>query len=227
MKGRPDWDSLSTHSSTLPTMSCTPYGLTHAARAPDGFVFAAPPPKARIPRAPNQTYPMAALSFERASGTAPTDAELAHIADSDWLTFNRDYQGDRYSPLSQINGANAAQLRPVCAFQLGEAGSFQNSPTVYKGRMYVTTSHRVFALDAATCTALWGYTYTATDPEHFSASRGLALYEGKVIKGTADGHLIALDADTGKLLWEAVVGDSALGSCVSGAAASLAFRIAS
>jgi alcohol dehydrogenase (cytochrome c) len=192
------------------------------ARAPDGFVFAAPPPKARIPRAPNQAYPMAALSYEKASGTAPTDAELAHVADSDWLTFNRNYEADRYSPLSQINVANAAKLAPICAFQLGEAGSFQNSPTVSKGVMYVTTSHRVFALEAATCKALWGYTYTATDPEHFSSSRGMALYDGKLIKGTADGHLLALDAANGKLLWETVVADSALGACVSGAP--VAFR---
>jgi PQQ-dependent dehydrogenase (methanol/ethanol family) len=202
--------------------SAKPAAAAAPGPAPDGFVFAAPPPKPRIPRAPNQAYPMAALTFERASTSAPTDADLANMADSDWLTFNRNYQADRYSPLSQINVGNATRLSPVCAFQLGEAGSFQNSPTVYKGRMYVTTSHRVFALDAATCKALWGYTYTATDPEHFSASRGLALYDGKLIKGTADGHLIALDAENGKLLWEAVVGDSALGSCVSGAA--VAFR---
>lgn len=88
--------------------------------------------------------------------------------------------------------------------------------------MYVTSAHKIFAVDAATCVPKWGYTYVASDPERFPSTRGMAIYEGKLFKGTADGHLIALDVATGKLLWESIVDDSNLGYCVSGAPA--AFR---
>lgn len=184
---------------------------------PDGFAFTPPPPRPRIPRAPDQRYPIAPASVAPATTDAPGDADLLDMSAGDWLTFNRDYAGDRYSPLAQIDRANAARLAPVCLYQLGEVGSFQNSPLVYRGTMYVTSNHRVASLDARRCTVNWTYSYVPTDPEHFPSARGLALYRGRLFKGTADGHLLALDAATGKLLWEAVVADAALGGCVSGA----------
>lgn len=193
--------------------------------SPDGFAFTPPPPKPRVPRTPDQHYPIAPAGAAPASTAVPTDAELTEMAASDWLTFNRDYAGDRYSPLAQMDTSNAAKLVPVCAYQLGELGSFQNTPLVYRGTMYVTSNHRIMSIDAAKCTTNWAYVYTPTDPEHFPSARGLALYRGKVFKGTADGHLLALDAANGKLLWEAVVGDAAIGYCVSGAPVAFEGRV--
>ena len=165
----------------------------------------------------NQVYPIAPVEHGVASTAGPSDADLVNIKPGDWLTYNRTLKGDRFSPLNQITTANAGRLVPKCIFQLGEPGSFQNNPLVRDGVMYVTSAHRVFAIDAATCAPKWGYTYVAADPERFPSTRGMALYEGKLFKGTADGHLIALDAATGKLLWESIVDDSNLGFCVSGA----------
>ena len=92
-------------------------------------------------------------------------------------------------------------------------------------RIVFAAGRRLFALDAATCVPRWGYTYVASDPERFPSTRGLALYDGKIFKGTSDGHLIALDAADGKLLWEAIVDDSNLGYCVSGAPMAVAGKV--
>jgi PQQ-dependent dehydrogenase (methanol/ethanol family) len=205
----------------------------HAAAGPadaDGPQFG-PPPKANTSpisarrSGARPTYPIGPAEHGRATGATPLDKEIAAPAPGDWLVYNRTFKGDRYSPLAQITTANVARLVPKCIFQLGEPGSFQNNPLVKDGVMYVTSSHKVFAVDAATCVPKWGYTYVASDPERFPATRGLALYDGKIFKGTSDGHLIALDAADGKLLWEAIVDDSNLGYCVSGAPMAVAGKV--
>jgi alcohol dehydrogenase (cytochrome c) len=147
----------------------------------------------------------------------PGDAELLRVAPGDWLHFNRTYAGDRFSPLTALTVANAGTLTPRCVLQLGEIGSFETSPLVYQGRMYVTTSHKTFAADASTCAVLWSHSYTPVGPEHIVSNRGVALYRGRVYRGTPDGHLLALDADTGKVLWDVEVADPNAGYFISAA----------
>jgi len=163
------------------------------------------------------TFPQPPRSVLSPSGGGPADAQLLHVADSDWLTYNRTLAGDRFSPLTQINTGNAGHLQVKCIAQLGELGSFETSPIVYNGTMFVTTAHKVLALDAATCAVRWAYTYVPVDPEHLPGNRGVALYQGRVFRGTTDGHLIALDAANGRLLWDARVADGALGYEITGA----------
>jgi PQQ-dependent dehydrogenase (methanol/ethanol family) len=188
----------------------------------DGFGFRHGPGRARPRR--NSGWkgaagplPAAPATVALATTPSPRQSEILHVAPANWLTYNRDYQGDRYSPLAEINVRNAGSLAVACAFQLGEVGAFENSPLVYDGRMFVTSNHKVFALDAATCALLWGFTYVPQGPESFPAGRGMALYEGKLFRGTSDGYLLALDAATGNLLWQVHVADSTLGYCISGA----------
>jgi alcohol dehydrogenase (cytochrome c) len=154
-------------------------------------------------------------TVRQASGQAPNDADLLKMQDGNWLTYNRDYQGQRYSPLAQITVDNAAKLQVKCVFQLGEVGSFQTGPVVYEGRMYVTTPRNTYALKADTCTKLWESDYSPKGPEPQPANRGVALYDGKLFRGTTDGHLLALDAATGKVLWDNWVADSAKGYFLS------------
>lgn len=155
------------------------------------------------------------------TGPGPSDAELLDVPSGDWLHFNRTYAGDRYSPLAALNVANASRLTPRCILQLGEIGSFETSPLVYRGRMYVTTPHKTVAADARTCAVIWSHSYTPVGPEHITSNRGVALYRGVVYRGTTDGHLLALDAGTGRVKWDTRVADASSGYFIS--AAPLAF----
>ena len=147
----------------------------------------------------------------------PSDADLLQVDAADWLHYNRTYSGDRYSPLASINVSNAKALTPKCILQLGEIGSFETSPIVYHGRMYVTTSHKTFAADARTCVVIWSHSYTTVGPEHITSNRGVALYRDTVYRGTTDGHLLALDANTGKVKWNIEVADPNSGYFISAA----------
>jgi alcohol dehydrogenase (cytochrome c) len=157
-----------------------------------------------------------------ASTAVPGDDELLHPQDGDWIMFNRDYKGSRFSPLAQITAGNADRLQAACVYQTGATGSFHTSPIFYGGVGYITTSHDVQAFDGASCEPKWRYTYEPAGEERMSTNRGVALYAGKVFRGTADCHLIALDAVTGKLLWNVQVADSTHGWSVG--VAPLAFR---
>ena len=170
-----------------------------------------------VPPGPPAVFPQPPATVLPATGSAPQDAQLLRVPDGDWLMYNRTLAGDRYSPLTQINAANAHRLQVKCIAQLGEMGSFETSPIVLDGQMFVTTAHKVLALDAASCAVRWSYNYVPVDPEHLPGNRGVALYQGRVFRGTTDGHLIALDAATGKLLWDARVADGALGYEITGA----------
>jgi alcohol dehydrogenase (cytochrome c) len=180
---------------------------------------------AEAPRHAAQSHPGNIISdlpsepsaFDTAIASSPNDAELMDAASDDWLRYNRDYRGQRFSPLTQIAPANVARLAPRCIFQTGEVGSFQSSPIVYAGRMFITTPHNTYALDASDCHRFWLHTYTPTGPEPLPSNRGVALYEGMAIRGTTDGHLIALDSMRGTLLWDVQVCDSRTACFISAA----------
>ncbi len=143
----------------------------------------------------------------------PSQAELTDAAHStrDWLHHTHDYSGSRFVELDQINTENAAKLQVACAFQVGEIANFQSGPIVHDGTMFVTTARNTVAIDAATCRPKWRYTWEPRDREVWLNNRGVAIKEGRVIRGTADGYLLALHAETGKLIWARRVADPALG----------------
>jgi alcohol dehydrogenase (cytochrome c) len=167
--------------------------------------------------APAVALPAAPKRFATATSAEPDDDELKNPSNGDWLYPNLSLTGQRYSPLRQITPQNVGHLVPKCIFQTGEIGSFQSSPVVRRGRLYITTAHRTYAVDASNCRKLWSYEYTPTGTEFLPTNRGVALYRGMVIRGTLDGHLIALDALNGKLLWDLWVCDSAKGCFISAA----------
>ena len=135
----------------------------------------------------------------------------------DWPAYNNDYMGQRYQRLKQINTRNVAELKEVCRVQLQEGGPFQTGPVVIDGVMYVTTARLTFALDAATCKEKWRHAYESAREDVWPVNRGVAVINGRVIRGTPDGHLLALDAQSGALIWQNMVGDSLLGEFLSGA----------
>ncbi len=138
-----------------------------------------------------------------------------------WLSYNNHLDGQRFSPLKEITPANATQLGEVCRVQIDGPTSMHSDLIVVDGVIYTGTGSETVAIDATRCTLLWRYSYTPDDDRSSPSTRGVAVMNGRVYRGTSDGRLIALDAATGKLLWKTVIGAPGLGE--SSAAAPLAW----
>ncbi|HEX4389434.1 MAG TPA: PQQ-binding-like beta-propeller repeat protein [Steroidobacteraceae bacterium] len=183
----------------------------NAAAASGGTVAAAIPGKVTI----GALYGKLA----QPSTSTPSQSELdaADGAATNWLMYNKGYRGERYSSLTQIDVANAAALHPVCMFQLGELGTFSTGPVMYDGIVYVTTHLGTYAIDATTCRKIWVHQHVAQGPEMNATNKGVALAAGRVIRGTQDGFLFALDAKTGAPLWVRQVADWRIGEGIGAA----------
>jgi PQQ-dependent dehydrogenase (methanol/ethanol family) len=158
-------------------------------------------------------------SLKQPTTNRPTQAELdaADSATTNWLMYNKGYRGERYSTLRQIDTGNASKLRPICMFQLGELGTFSTGPVMYDGVLYATTHLGTYAIDATTCKKLWSHQHVAQGPEMNATNKGVAIADGRVIRGTQDGFLYALDAKTGDPLWVRQVADWRIGEGVGAA----------
>jgi alcohol dehydrogenase (cytochrome c) len=151
--------------------------------------------------------------------TRPTQAELdaADTSSDNWLMYNKGYRGERYSTLAQIEKKNAGSLRPVCMYQLSEIGTFSTGPVMYDGILYATTHLGTHAIDATTCKKIWTHSHVAQGPEMNATNKGVAIAGGRVIRGTQDGFLFALDAKTGAPLWVRQVADWSRGEGIGAA----------
>lgn len=137
---------------------------------------------------------------------------------TNWLLTGRDYDNSRYSALDQITAANASQLTPVAIAQTGFTASFETTPLVVNGVMYLTTpmvnsKQALIAMDATTGRTLWTYVYSDGETQICCGpvNRGAAIAGGKVYLLTIDDHLIAVDAKTGKQDWSTKVADPRAG----------------
>lgn len=122
-----------------------------------------------------------------------------------WLTFGHDYTNQRYSALDQITVQNVRSLALRWSFRTGINATFQATPLVVDGVMYLTTPfNHVVALDARTGAELWRYTHQLKTKQLCCgpANRGAAVGYGKLYMATADARLIALDQHTGKIVWD-------------------------
>src|SRR2546430_804665 len=186
------------------------------------------------------TFPrlvLVALALLLSSSLTPTPAPAAEWRDvtddrlanaggdpANWLMYSRTYNGWRYSPLDQIDVGNVKKLVPKWIFAGGALGEQQMTPVVNSGVMFTTSTalgfNRVHAVNAVTGELLWKHDRRI--PEDVGAlvrviphNRGVALHKNKVIFGTLDAHLVALDAKTGKPVWETKIADYADGYFVS------------
>jgi quinohemoprotein ethanol dehydrogenase len=143
------------------------------------------------------------------------DAALKNAGKSggEWLTYGLDQGESRYSPLNRINTTNVSQLHQAWSYDLGVGGGNQEgTPLVWNGTIYgITNWSVVFAVDARTGKEKWRW-----DPQVNQAAvrgkiccgvvnRGVAIYQGKIIAPIIDGRLEALDAETGRPVWESRV----------------------
>lgn len=143
-----------------------------------------------------------------------TEAMLRNPAPGDWLNWRRTDSAWGYSPLDQIKRDNVQKLQLAWSWAM-EDGAQEATPLVHDGIMYLPNPHGVIqALDAATGDLIWEYqprNREATAPTGSvigGVQRNIAIYDDKIFGTTNDAHIIALDARTGKLVWETVVADS-------------------
>jgi alcohol dehydrogenase (cytochrome c) len=149
-----------------------------------------------------------------------TNSDLVNAASDsrDWLIDGRAYDNDRYSPLDQITASNVDTLRPAALIQTGMTASFETTPIVTDGVMYITTptvndAMKVMSFNAATGEPYWS---TTIDESGFQiccgpVNRGAAVANGMVYVATLDDHLVALDARTGKVRWAVSVANPSVG----------------
>jgi alcohol dehydrogenase (cytochrome c) len=127
-----------------------------------------------------------------------------------WLTYSGSYASQRHSLLTQITPANVKNLELQWVFQARSLERFQATALVVDGIMYtVQAPNDIVALDAATGRVFWSYSYrpsSAARPCCGRVNRGVAILDNTLFMGTIDGHLIAVDAKTGKPLWDVAIG---------------------
>ncbi|HMW22218.1 MAG TPA: PQQ-binding-like beta-propeller repeat protein [Burkholderiaceae bacterium] len=161
---------------------------------------------------------VATLGWAAPASAAPVDDARLLAASSEranWLSYGRDYGNQRFSPLEQINRATVGQLAPRWIYQSSAAASFQATPIVVDGVMYLSMPfNHVAAIDAATGAELWRYEHKRRTPKMCCgpANRGVAVAYGKVFMGTVDARLIALDAKTGKPVWDIALAEDGVPS---------------
>ena len=128
-----------------------------------------------------------------------------------WMTYSGDYSGKRFSGLNQINKTNAHTMVAKWVYQTGATGKLETSPLAVDGILYATAQDdRAFALDARTGRPIWMYQRQIPSdirPCCGHVNRGLAILGDKVFMGTLDAHVIALDAKTGNVIWDATAAD--------------------
>ena len=144
---------------------------------------------------------------------------LSQNADN-WVMWGRTYDGQRYSPLNQINKDNVGNLQVAWTFSTGVLRGHEGGPLVIGDTMWVHTPfpNKVFSINIADQSINWIY-----EPKQDAAAtvpvmccdtvyRGLAYADGKIFLQQADTTLVALDANTGEKLWSTVNGDPTTGS---------------
>jgi quinohemoprotein ethanol dehydrogenase len=150
---------------------------------------------------------LAAVSI--ASAQQPNDAAKR----GEWLTYGLTQSETRYSPLDQINATNVKRLAPAWSYDVGTGGGGQEAtPLVWNGTIYgITNWSVVFAVDAKTGKERWRWDPQVNQEAVRPAvccgvvNRGIAIYQGMIIAPIIDGRLQALNAETGKPIWEARV----------------------
>ena len=127
-------------------------------------------------------------------------------SDTEWPVFGGNWDHQRHTLSTQITPRNVGQLDLAWEFDTGVSSSFQATPIVVNGVMFVSLPfNHVVALKADTGKLVWRYTHDRIKNRPMCcgpANRGVAVSDGKVFMGTVDSRLLALDARTGQKLWE-------------------------
>jgi len=161
-----------------------------------------------------QQSPASRLPGAESRGRVDDEAlRRAPQAGEEWLTYGLTQSETRYSPLADINTTNVGRLGVAWSYDVGPGGGGQEAtPLVWDGTVFgITNWSVVFAVDARTGKERWRWdpqvNQQAVRPEICCGvvNRGIAIYRGLVIAPVIDGRLQALDATTGRPVWESRV----------------------
>src|SRR5262245_24934488 len=223
-RDKPAAQLLTQMQNTMPPKGST--AKVDAAAFPDLLAFlvmanmAGPPPAiANLPQpgaapAPRVVVPkkLPAALTRRLSSLAPvTDALLAAPPDADWLAWRRTQDAHGFSPLRQIDRGNVARLRPAWSLPL-ERSPNEITPLVHDGVLFVYSGGTVLAVDAAGGTPLWSYERGSRSSGQSASMKSLAIRGRSLFVATPDGHMVALDARSGKVLWDKAIAGVTSGS---------------
>ncbi|UFZ02677.1 methanol/ethanol family PQQ-dependent dehydrogenase [Bradyrhizobium ontarionense] len=165
------------------------------------------------------------------AGLASANDKLDQLSQSDenWIMPGKDYNSDNYSKATQINTENVKNLKPAWTFSTGLLNGHEGAPLVVNGTMYVHTSfpNNTFALDLKDPTRILWQDKPKQNPAARAVAccdivnRGLAYWPGDaktpplILKTLLDGHIEALNAKTGELLWKMENSDIKVGSTLT------------
>ena len=164
-------------------------------------------------------------SYDPAANGGIDGARLlnAQADGANWISYGRNYEEQRFSPLAQISTENVGELGLEWSADMDTARGQEATPLVMDGKMYLTTAwSKVKAYDAATGEPLWSFDPEVPGETAVKAccdvvNRGMAAWGDRLFLGTLDGRLIALDRDTGDVIWETVTVDQTKSYTITGA----------
>ncbi len=161
-----------------------------------------------------------AMAIAAVPGLALANADLAKLMKDpkNWAAQAGDFSNQRFSDLKQINKSNVKDLKVAWTFSTGVLRGHEGGPLVLGDTLYVHSPfpNKVFAIDLETHKIKWKYE-PKQDPSVIpvmccdTVNRGLAYGEGKIFLQQADTTLVALDAKTGKKIWDVKNGDPKVG----------------
>ena len=162
---------------------------------------------------------------QKAAGPGNVDARRLEAAASngEWLSYGKDYNEQRFSPLDKINASNVKDLGLAWYAEFDTDRGQEATPLMIDGVLYTTTAwSKVFAFDAKTGKQLWKYDPKVEGKKGFDAccdvvNRGVAVWKGRVYVGTIDGRLVALNAKDGTVAWEVQTTDTSKPYTITGA----------
>src|SRR6188768_511023 len=158
------------------------------------------------------------------SATACMPAASTASRDGDWTSHGRDAGEQRFSPLTQVDVNNVSKLGLAWSANFIEGGGYQSTPIIIDGTLYVSTPwSKVYAYDARTGKQLWKFDPAV--PREIAgtslccniSNRGVAYWNGRIIWATLDGRLMAVNAKSGKKVWEVRVADPKEAYSITGA----------
>ncbi len=154
---------------------------------------------------------------------AVTAAMMSNPPASEWLQYRRTFDGHGFSPLTKITKANVGKLVPIWEFSTGLTKGHEVVPIEHDGVLVISASYNAFfGLDARSGKFLWKYERELPDKALAVVccdvvNKGGVFYGDNVYFGTIDAHVIALNAKTGKLVWDTKVADYSDGITITGA----------